>query len=55
MPSWGAMMSNGTAYLFISPWVIVFPGLAMMITVFGFNLFGDALVDIMDIREDTLK
>ncbi|MCP4721940.1 MAG: ABC transporter permease, partial [Desulfobacteraceae bacterium] len=55
MPSWGAMMSNGTAYLFISPWVIVFPGLAMMVTVFGFNLFGDALVDIMDIREDTLK
>jgi peptide/nickel transport system permease protein len=54
-PSWGAMMSNGTAYLFISPWVIIFPGLAMMITVFGFNLFGDVLVDIMDIREDTLK
>lgn len=27
-PSWGAMMSNGTAYLFISPWVIIFPGLA---------------------------
>lgn len=55
LPSWGAMMSNGTAYLFISPWVIVFPGLAMMTTVFGFNLFGDALVEIMDIREDTLK
>ncbi|MFH1155132.1 MAG: ABC transporter permease [Pseudomonadota bacterium] len=55
LPSWGAMMSNGTAYLFISPWVIVFPGLAMMITVFGFNLFGDVLVDIMDIREDTIK
>ncbi len=54
-PSWGAMMSNGTAYLFISPWVIIFPGLAMMVTVFGFNLFGDVLVDIMDIREDTLK
>ncbi len=55
IPSWGAMMSNGTAYLFISPWVIIFPGLAMMVTVIGFNLFGDALVDIMDIREDTLK
>ncbi len=55
LPSWGAMMSNGTAYLFISPWVIVFPGLAMMVTVVGFNLFGDALVDIMDIREDTLR
>ena len=55
LPSWGAMMSNGTAYLFISPWVIIFPGIAMMVTVIGFNLFGDALVDIMDIREDTLK
>jgi len=49
-PSWGAMMSSGTAYLFISPWVIIFPGLAMMITVLGFNLFGDALVDIMDVK-----
>lgn len=55
LPSWGAMMSNGTAYLFISPWVIIFPGLAMMLTVIGFNLFGDALVDTMDIREDTLR
>jgi len=49
-PSWGAMMSSGTAYLFISPWMIIFPGLAMMITVLGFNLFGDALVDIMDVK-----
>ena len=48
--SWGAMMSSGTAYLFISPWVIIFPGIAMMITVLGFNLFGDALVDIMDVK-----
>jgi len=49
-PSWGAMMSNGTAYLFIAPWMIIFPGLAMMITVLGFNLFGDALIDVMDIK-----
>jgi peptide/nickel transport system permease protein len=49
-PSWGAMMSNGTAYLFIAPWMIIFPGLAMMITVLGFNLFGDALIDIMDVK-----
>jgi len=55
-PSWGAMMSNGTAYLFISPWMIVFPGLAMMITVLGFNLFGDALIDIMDVKnKESLK
>ena len=49
-PSWGAMMSNGTAYLFISPWMILFPGLAMMVTVLGFNLFGDALVDVLDVK-----
>lgn len=49
-PSWGAMMSSGTAYLFISPWVIIFPGVAMMVTVLGFNLFGDALIDIMDVK-----
>ena len=49
-PSWGAMMSNGTAYLFISPWVILFPGLDMMLTVLGFNLFGDALIDLLDVK-----
>jgi peptide/nickel transport system permease protein len=54
-PSWGAMMSSGTAYLFISPWVIIFPGLAMMTTVLGFNLFGDALIDILDIKNNDLK
>ena len=53
LPSWGAMMSSGTAYLFISPWVIIFPGLAMMVTVLGFNLFGDALVDLLDVKDTT--
>ena len=48
-----SVMSSGTAYLFISPWVIIFPGLAMMITVLGFNLFGDALVDLLDIKDTT--
>jgi len=54
-PSWGAMMSSGTAYLFISPWVIIFPGLAMMITVLGFNLFGDALIDVLDVKNNEAK
>ncbi len=54
-PSWGAMMSAGTAYLFISPWVIIFPGIAMMITVLGFNLFGDALIDILDVKNNETK
>jgi len=49
-PSWEAMMSNGTAYLFISPWVILFPGLAMILTVLGFNLFGDALIEFLDVK-----
>ena len=54
-PSWGAMMSNGTAYLFISPWMILFPGLAMMLTVLGFNLFGDALIDVLDVKNKESK
>ena len=54
LPSWGAMMSNGTAYLFISPWVIIFPGLAMMITVLGFNLFGDTLVDLLEVKDQKI-
>jgi len=54
-PSWGAMMSAGTAYLFISPWVIIFPGIAMMVTVLGFNLFGDALNDILDVKNSENK
>lgn len=49
-PSWGSMMSNGRVYLLISPRLVIFPGLATMITVLGFNLFGDGLRDIMDIK-----
>ena len=50
-PSWGAMMSSGTAQLFIAPWVIIFPGLAVAITVIAVNLFGDALIRALDIRD----
>ncbi|WP_119166474.1 ABC transporter permease [Algihabitans albus] len=49
-PSWGAMMSSGTAQIFIAPWIIIFPGLAIAITVIAINLFGDALIEAMDIR-----
>lgn len=49
-PSWGAMMSSGTALLFKAPWIIVFPGLAVAITVVAINLFGDALIRALDIR-----
>ncbi len=50
-PSWGAMMSSGTAQLFLSPWVIIFPGVVVAITVISVNLFGDELIRALDIRE----
>ena len=50
-PSWGAMMSSGTAQLFISPWVIIYPGVAVAVTVIAVNLFGDELVRALDIRD----
>jgi peptide/nickel transport system permease protein len=49
-PSWGGMMSSGTAQLFKAPWIILFPGLAVAITVIAINLFGDALIRSLDIR-----
>jgi peptide/nickel transport system permease protein len=43
-------MSSGTAQLFKAPWIIIFPGLAVAITVVAINLFGDALIRALDIR-----
>ena len=50
VPSWGAMMSAGSALIFKAPWVIIFPGLAVAVTVIMINLFGDALIRALDIR-----
>jgi peptide/nickel transport system permease protein len=48
-PSWGLMLSGGAAsYAEKAPWVAVFPGLAITLAVFGFNLFGDSLRDALD-------
>ncbi len=47
-PEWGAMLSAGRSALQVAPWVITFPGLAIMVTVLGFNLFGDGLRDALD-------
>jgi peptide/nickel transport system permease protein len=49
-PSWGAMMSSGSAQIFIAPWIIIFPGLVVALTVVAINLFGDALIGALDIR-----
>jgi len=47
---WGAMLSSAKQYLRLAPHTVVFPGLAIMITVLGFNLLGDALRDAFDPR-----
>ena len=48
-PSWGLMLSGvNTDYYRTAPWMIIFPGLAVSIAVFSFNLFGDSLRDWLD-------
>lgn len=49
-PSWGNMLMDGKETLEIAPWLSVFPGLAILITVLGYNLLGEALRDILDPR-----
>lgn len=48
--SWGGMLNSARAYLDIDPWLSIFPGLAIMIVVLGFNFLGDGLRDILDPR-----
>ena len=49
-PAWGAMLRRAQAYLVNSPWMSIFPGIAIMISVLSINLFGDALRDVLDPR-----
>jgi peptide/nickel transport system permease protein len=51
-PSWGRMLSESAAeYVRTAPWLVIFPGVAISLAVFGTNLFGDALRDILDPRQ----
>jgi len=50
IPEWGIMISLGRNYFLDQPWIAAFPGLAIIVTVFGFNLFGDGLRDVLDPR-----
>lgn len=47
-PEWGKILADSKNYLQSAPWTMVFPGLAIMLTVLGFNLMGDGLRDAMD-------
>ncbi|OGT25176.1 MAG: hypothetical protein A2Z17_01955 [Gammaproteobacteria bacterium RBG_16_66_13] len=49
-PTWGSMLSDARSYLSSAPWLSIFPGLAILLTVIGFNLLGDALSDYLDPR-----
>lgn len=49
-PSWGGMLSRGRPYMEVAPWVAIFPGLAIMLAVLGFNFLGDGLRDTLDPR-----
>lgn len=49
-PSWGGMMSNGTAQMFTAPWIIIFPGLMVALSVIAINMLGDSLIRALDIR-----
>ncbi len=49
-PSWGTMLSAGRRFMELAPWVAVYPGLAIALTVLGLNLLGDTLRDALDPR-----
>jgi len=49
-PSWGAMIAEGRDLLRVAPWVSLFPGLAIGVTVLAVNLVGDGLRDALDVR-----
>ena len=50
-PTWGRMLADAQTYLATAPWLAVLPGLAIALTVFGFNMLGDGLRDLLDPRD----
>ena len=50
-PSWGGMLSGtGRNYMFLAPWMALWPGLAISVAIYGLNMFGDAVRDLLDPR-----
>lgn len=49
-PEWGSMLNAGRPYMFDAPWITAFPGIAVLVTVLGFNLLGDGLNETLDPR-----
>jgi peptide/nickel transport system permease protein len=51
LPSWGLMIAEAKDYMFFSPWVIMIPGVALFVLVFGINLLGDGLRDMLGTQD----
>ncbi len=49
-PTWGRMLADGRNYMMIAQWVITYPGMAIMLSVLGINMLGDAIRDIVDVK-----
>ncbi|MDM5297280.1 ABC transporter permease [Bacillus pumilus] len=54
-PEWGKMLADARPYLVQAPWTLIFPGIAIMLTVLGFNLMGDGLRDTLDPKMKKIK
>ncbi len=52
-PSWGAMLNAGRAFILVTPHLVIFPGIAIMLVVLSLNFFGDGLQDLLDPRRET--
>jgi len=50
IPSWGSMLNEGMEFILVAPYLTIYPGLAIMIVVLGFNFLGDGIRDILDPR-----
>jgi peptide/nickel transport system permease protein len=48
VPAWGLMLRNAQEFIRTEPWIAIYPGIAISLGVFGFNLFGDAVRDALD-------
>jgi peptide/nickel transport system permease protein len=55
VPSWGNILSEGRLYIQQAPWLILYPGAAIMLTILGLNLVGDGLRDLLDPKIRSLQ
>ena len=54
-PEWGEILNSGKNYLETAPWIMLFSGFAIAITVLGFNLLGEGLRDILDVKKEIIE